>query len=213
MIFRLGLTACSLLLAVLCRAQSGWIPLLNGKDLEGWESVGDGLWTVMQDGTLLGQRDLRRAVHQAWLYTKKEFGEFDLALDYWIRYQGNSGVSIRDSSRAQWAVGQAHDPERTPSHIGYEIQISMGYPDRYPSGSIYLFAQARSGVQRDNDWNHLEIQSRNDGIKVFLNGELVCEHPGDPGRPKRGPIGLQLHDRNTVVMFRNIRIRELSPGL
>ncbi|MCL6507275.1 MAG: DUF1080 domain-containing protein [Bryobacteraceae bacterium] len=145
MIFRLGLTACSLLLAVLCRAQSGWIPLLNGKDLEGWESVGDGLWTVMQDGTLLGQRDLRRAVHQAWLYTKKEFGEFDLALDYWIRYQGNSGVSIRDSSRAQWAVGQAHDPERTPSHIGYEIQISMGYPDRYPSGSIYLFAQARSG--------------------------------------------------------------------
>jgi hypothetical protein len=27
-------------------------------------------------------------------------------------------------------------------------------------------------------------------------------------RPLRGPIGLQLHDRFTWAMFRNIRIRE-----
>ncbi|MCS6953315.1 MAG: DUF1080 domain-containing protein [Bryobacterales bacterium] len=209
--FLTGLLGWITLIPAPSRSQSGWVSLLNGKDLEGWESIGDGLWTVMRDGTLVGQRDLRRAIHQAWLYTKKEFGEFDLQLEYWIRHQGNSGVSFWDTSRAQWAVGTAHDPERTPSHIGYEVQINMGYPDKYPSGSIYLFASARPGVQRENDWNHLEIRARKDGITVFLNGELVCQHPGDPNRPKRGPIGLQLHDRQTVVMFRNIRIRELGP--
>jgi hypothetical protein len=46
-------------------------------------------------------------------------------------------------------------------------------------------------------------------IRVRLNGRLVMEHPGDPQRPKTGPIGLQLHDANTVVMFRNLRIREI----
>ena len=38
------------------------VPLFNGRNLDGWESIGDGQWTVMADGTLLGQRtgDLRK---------------------------------------------------------------------------------------------------------------------------------------------------------
>ncbi|MCX6626522.1 MAG: hypothetical protein NTW28_02685, partial [Candidatus Solibacter sp.] len=37
-------------------------PLFNGKNLDGWEIIGDGQWTVMADGTLVGQRitDLRK---------------------------------------------------------------------------------------------------------------------------------------------------------
>jgi hypothetical protein len=55
----------------------------------------------------------------------------------------------------------------------------------------------------------MEISSRNQKITVRLNGQVVAEHPGDPQRPKTGPIGLQLHDQFSLVMFRNIRIREL----
>ncbi len=198
------------LLAALLAA-AGWIPLFNGKNLEGWEVVGEGVWSVLRDGTLVGQCDPRRpCLHQSWLYTKKEFGEFDLSLEFWTRLGGNSGVSIRDTSRARWAVGAEWDLNRTPSHIGYEIQIANAYPDRFPTGSIYLLDAARDPDMR-NDWNTLEIESRFDRIRVKLNGKLVSQHPGLPDRPKAGPIGLQLHDRNSVVMFRNIRIREISP--
>ncbi len=31
-------------------------PLFNGKNLDGWEVIGDSQWTVMADGTLVGQR-------------------------------------------------------------------------------------------------------------------------------------------------------------
>ncbi|MDW8129468.1 MAG: DUF1080 domain-containing protein [Bryobacterales bacterium] len=200
------------LLAAWLAGAPKWIPLFDGKSLEGWEVVGEGVWTVMSDGTLLGQCDPRNpCLHQSWLYTKKEFGEFDLYLEFWTRLGGNSGVSIRDTSRARWAVGAEWDRERTPSHIGYEIQIINGYPDRYPTGSIYLLAPARDPEMR-NDWNTLEIESRFDRISVKLNGKLVAEHPGLPDRPKFGPIGLQLHDRQSIVMFRNIRIREITPA-
>jgi len=193
-------------------AASGWYPLFNGKNLDGWEVVGEGVWTVLRDGTLVGQCDPRKpCLHQSWLYTKREFDEYDLYLEFWTRLGGNSGISIRDSSRARWAVGAQWDPERTPSHIGYEIQISNGYPDRYPTGSIYLLAAAREPDMR-NDWNSLEIESRHDRIRVKLNGKLVAEHPGLPDRPRVGPIGLQLHDRLSLVMFRNIRIREIKPA-
>ncbi|MBI3680118.1 MAG: DUF1080 domain-containing protein [Acidobacteria bacterium] len=198
-----------LLFILLPAAAADWAALFSGKNLDGWESVGDGVWTVTRDGTLVGQR-ASRAVKQAWLYTRQEFREFDLSLEYWTRLSGNSGVSIRDTSRGKWACGDQWVADKTPSHIGYEIQIWMGDEKTpYPSGSVYLFAKAKSGVQIPNDWNKLEIESRDAVIRVKVNGQPVAEHPGDPRRSKTGPIGLQLHDAASLVMFRNIRIREI----
>src|SRR4051794_9437644 len=37
-------------------ANLGWRPLFDGKTLEGWEPRGDCRWSVLPDGTLLGQR-------------------------------------------------------------------------------------------------------------------------------------------------------------
>jgi hypothetical protein len=39
---------------------------------------------------------------------------------------------------------------------------------------------------------------------------VVAEHAGDPQRSKTGPIGLQLHDQFSIVMFRNVRIAEVG---
>ena len=54
---------------------------------------------------------------------------------------------------------------------------------------------APDGVQKSGEWNQLDIESRNAMIRVRLNGRVVAEHAGDAKRSKRGPIGLQLHDR------------------
>ena len=127
------------------------------------------------------------------------------------RGAGNSGVSIRDATRGKFAAGPAWVADKTPSHNGYEIQIITGHDnEKYPTGSIYLFEAARKGVQNENDWNKMEIRSRDNLITVLVNGQKVAEHAGDPARPKSGPIGLQLHDANSVVMFRNIRINEIK---
>jgi hypothetical protein len=204
--------------------------LFNGKNLDGWEVIGDGQWTVLSDGTLVGQRiaDLRKMMvpgsafttpqqysgwmnSQSWLYTvRNDFGEFDLHVEYWTKTAGNSGVSIRDSSRAKWAITIPVDYTKTPSKIGYEIQINNRYPDPHPSGSIYGFVDAPKEAQHEDDWNAMDISSRNDKITIRLNGHVVAEHPGDPKRPKVGPIGLQLHDQFSISMFRNIRIVEIG---
>jgi hypothetical protein len=206
--------------AVTLPADLGWKPLLNGKDLDGWEPRGDCIWTVMKDGTLLGQRTHQDTVSnsQAWLYTKRnDFGEFDLHAEFWLPPGGNSGISIRDLSRAHYAIGEpdsihpelAGTVKSTPAHIGYEIQIIDDDKETFPTGSVYLFQAARIGVYRPGNWNSMEIESRKDRIRVRVNGELVAESAGDAARSKTGPVGLQLHDRFSFVMFRNIRVREL----
>ena len=185
--------------------------LLKG-NLDNWDVIGDGLWSVLRDGTLVGQRDLKKAEHQAWLYTKKkDYGEFDLHLEWWTRAGGNSGVSLRDTSRAQFAVGAAWDAKKTPAHVGYEIQILDSPREKYSTGSVYLFDAAKPGHQIQGDWNAFDIESRDDMIRVKLNGQLVSQYAGEKGRSKTGPIGLQLHDQNSIVMFRNIHIKELKP--
>ena len=218
----------ALLVLPLPAAAQKFVPLFNGKNLDGWEVIGDGVWIVMSDGTLLGARKPARDVpmpgeqtitrrqytgwrdQQSWLYTiRNDFDEFDLHLAYWARPHGNSGISIRDSSRAKYGIINPPDFTRTPSKIGYEIQINNGYPDPNPTGSIYTLANAKTGFQKENEWNTMDIESRRDLIRVKLNGMVVAEHPGDPARPKTGPIGLQLHDQFSVMMFRDIRIREL----
>lgn len=212
-------------------------PLFNGRNLDGWEVRGEGLWEVLPGGILLGHRDHPKPAdpfntpwpvdarqfqswvyRQAWLYTQREFTDFDLHLEYMIPEGINSGVSIRDRSRAHHAIGEpdAGRPDlaaygkTTPAHIGYEIQIISGTSDKYPSGSVYSFQAAKTGVQRPSDWNSMDIESRADRIRVKINGQVVAESPGDPKRSKTGPIGLQLHDQFTFVLFRNIRIHELS---
>jgi len=192
--------------------ESPWMNLFNGKDLSGWEVRGLGLWSVLDGGILIGQCDPEKpCVPQSWLYTVRDFGEnYDLSLDYWLRVGGNSGVSIGDRQRAKFAI----DPKTgwpTPARTAYEVNIDNGTPHDFDiSGSIYKLVQAKSGVQRQTDWNSLFIEVRRNLIRVRLNGALVAEHPGVPDRPKSGPIGLQLHAPTDVVMFRNLRIRELK---
>ncbi len=144
-----------------------WRPLFDGKTLDGWEPRGDCKWSVLPDGSLLGQRtkgaapaDRKRTTggwaSQAWLYTKAEYGEFDLHLEFWIPAGGNSGVSIRDRSRAHGAIDEpdaarpelATFPKTTPAHIGYEIQIIGDDRETYPTGSIYGLVPAKTGVYR-----------------------------------------------------------------
>jgi hypothetical protein len=213
-------------LALPALAQPGK-PLIT-PSLDAWQIVGDGKWVVNEDGILIAFRypdtaklfASREATatgrqfegwrnQQSWLYTKQEFTEYDLHVEYWITAPGNSGISLRDPSRGKYGITIPPDYTQTPSKLGYEIQIASQYKDPNPTGSIYTLAPAKIGPQKDLRWNALDIESRKNLIRVKLNGQVVAEHPGDPKRPITGPIGLQLHDQFSFIMFRNIRIHEI----
>ena len=60
-------------------------------------------------------------------------------------------ISIRDASRGKYGAASPPDFKRTPSKIGYEIQINNRYPDPHPTGSIYGFMDAKPGSMRDDE--------------------------------------------------------------
>ena len=172
----------ALLLLAPAAVAADWSDLTrNG--LDDWEVLGEGHWRVRSDGVVTayfshdrqkelagpGPIDRERFVwwstRQSWLYTKREYEEFDLHLEYWVNTPGNSGISIRDPSRARCGIAERPDYECTPSKLGYEIQIDSEYTGRWSTGSIYGFARAPEGLAKPGEWNRINIESRTDSIK------------------------------------------------
>jgi hypothetical protein len=190
----------------------GFISLLRGDDLTGWE-VRNGrrdAWQV--DGEVLSCA----ADGGGWLCTSRFYSDFVLRLEYRIPGGGNSGVGLRLPR------------EGGTAHGGIEIRIldddHEQFKDLAPSqytGGIDDQAAARRGVARPpEEWNTYEITCRGPQVKVVLNGEMINEvslderTTGDKGqsaladRPQTGAIGLHCH--GSRVDFRRISIKDLT---
>jgi len=194
----------------------GFQSLFNGKDLgsgdTGWEGGGadaSACWKV-EDGLLLctGQKG-------TWLRSGKQYGDFNLRLEYKLKEGGNSGVFVRVPHDGKHRGRELGDGQ--PS--GVEIQLLDDAAKRYASiepaqfsASIYAVAPANPHVSRPaGEWNSIEIDCRGDRYRVSHNGVQVIDannekSPGLKDRELKGYLGLQNH--NEAVWFRNLRVAE-----
>jgi Domain of Unknown Function (DUF1080) len=175
--------------------------LFDGQSIDGWRMAGPGKFVLQSDRSLQSQGGMGLL----W-YTKKKYKDFVLEVDWKVsRTNDNSGIFIRFSN-----------PDNGPMiavNTGYEIQIDdMAMPDGNPlhkTGAIYNFA-APSNAQASKpvgQWNTFEIEAAGQKYSVKLNGEKVIpEFIGN--RLTEGYIGIQNHDEDSHVSFKNIRIKE-----
>jgi hypothetical protein len=194
---------------------AGWRPLFDGKSLDGWEHVGPGRFLV-EDGMLRTEGGMGLL----W-YSREKLGDCTLRVVYKTATpRANSGVYIRiaDRPKDEWYA----------VHHGYEVQIMDAVPGDRGTGSIYTFARATAQPAKAGEWNTLEVTLRGDRIATAINGVPVAEFdPAGPvperkdtsphGDPERGPrprsgyIGLQNHDERSVVFFKEVSVRPLTP--
>jgi hypothetical protein len=85
-------------------------------------------------------------------------------------------------------------------------------PDGNPfhkTGAIYNFAAPSNQASKSiGKWNTFEIESTNQKYSVVLNGErVISEFIGN--RLTEGHIGIQNHDADSHVSFKNIMIKEV----
>jgi len=178
-------------------AAAGWQPMFNGRDFTGWEQVGKAVWTI-EDGAIVA-RPKPDDYGTGWLVSLKEYSDFRLRLKFRMSPGGNSGIGIRDPSRARGP--------RTPAHMGYEIAIVDNPRATMQTGSIYALAPAVPGKLKSGEWNEFLITCKGRHIEVQLNGEKVSEIDHD--RSLRGVIGFQMHAKDMTVAFKDVEIEGL----
>ena len=196
---------------------TGWADLFKS-DLSDAEFPA-GIWTYA-DGILTASED-------QCIWTKKDYRNFVLDLEFKTAPGTNSGVIVYASDIKDWI----------PNAV--EIQIADDYADQWAKapaswhcGAIFgHLAPAKSAVKKPGEWNRFTITCRGPMIKVVLNGEPVTEmdmrqwtsaktNPDGSeipawlskplaGLPTRGRIGLQGKHAGAPIFFRNMKIKEM----
>jgi hypothetical protein len=208
--FSLCLSALALI-ASTAVAEEGFVPLFDGKTLNGWQGSTNGY--VVEDGVIVCKRD-----GGGNLYTEKEYSNFVFRFEFKLTPGANNGVGIRTPLKGD------------PAYVGMEIQILDDSADVYKNvqdwqrhGSVYGIIAAKRGFLKPvGEWNTEEIICDGRKIKVILNGETIVDgdldeastpktldgkdHPGL--KNEKGHIAFCGHGAH--VEFRNLRIKELK---
>ena len=194
----------------------GFVALFNGKDLSGWKGlVGNpksraGM-TPEQLAEAQKQADVQMREH--WkvedgalvhdgkgqsLCTAKDYGDFEMWVDWKIKPHGDSGIYLRGSPQVQiWDTAV------------------------WPEGSGGLYNNKKNPAKPLHcadkpigQWNRFYIKMVGDRVTIKLNGVLVVdnvvmENYWERDKPiyPTGQIELQHH--GNTLWFKNIYIREL----
>jgi hypothetical protein len=182
----------------------GFKRLFDGKTLDGWKGR-PALWKV-QDGAIRGQTSAQvKLRHNEFLYTTKEYGDFELRLKFRLRNH-NSGVQVRSAAHEDYRVTgyQADIAEKRYAGILYEEGGRGILADVDPTKTAKHIKQS--------DWNDYRILCQGNRIQFWINGQQTVNYTEkkDSAR-KKGVIGLQLHVGPVMMVeFKDIFIRELA---
>jgi Domain of Unknown Function (DUF1080) len=211
--FTIGGRAAAAALAITMTA--GAQQLFNGKNLDGWEFLGR---EPGQQGFAVENGVMHTSDGKGMLwYTREKIGNATIHVVYKMSSEkGNSGVFIR--------IPEIPKTESDAINKGIEVQIDNRDNDWHCTGVLYSMTKAMARPYKPaGEWNTMDITL--DGLRtiVKVNGVLVTDYDGvspvppkeksyepDRGpRPESGYIGLQKHDGEAVISFKEISVRPL----
>ena len=161
----------------------GFVALFNGKDLTGWKGLLKGPYDNPDKRAALAPEKLAKLQQEAdedmrahWkvvdgvlvfdgkgrsLCTAKDYGDFEMLVDWKIEKGGDSGIYLRGSPQVQiWDTGQSHGRRRG------RLRRPLQQPEE-PEQADEGRGQARRRVE------HVPHQHDRRTVTVILNDELV----------------------------------------
>src|SRR5436309_1693206 len=205
----------------------GFVTLFNGKDLTGWRggdtvdhrkwlalpeterAAANAEWTAdMRKHWRVENRELVNDGHGKYATTEKDYGDFELLIEYKTVPKADSGIYLRGVPQVQ--IWDSTETEKfnlgADKGSGGLWNNSPGAPGKDP----LVLADKPFG-----EWNKFRILMTGSRVSVWLNDHLVVDHAilenyydRKTPVPPKGPIQLQTHDGE--IRWRNIFIREIG---
>ncbi len=201
--------------------EKGYVSMFNGKDLTGWKGlVGNPITRAKMSEKELASKQVEANAKAAknWsvkdhsivfngagdnLCSEKQYGDFEMIVDWRITKKGDSGIYLRGTPQVQiWDTSRV------------EVGAQVG------SGGLYNNVKYRSTPLKvaDNpvgDWNHFYIKMIGEKVTVILNGILVVdqlplENYWDRNLPIFPKEAIELQAHGTDLAFRDIYVKEIS---
>lgn len=201
--------------------KEGWTLLFDGKTLDGWQKPNgqpyDGKSWVADNGVLSTDTS---AGHGGDIVTVKQFGDFELSIDFKLEPGTNSGIKYALFKNQN--VGceyQIIDDARHPD-------AKLGKNGNRTLAALYdVLPASNKKVKSVGEWNNVRIVKKGTKREHWLNGTMVLSYDlssdavktavaeskfktnANWGEASPSPILLQFH--GDIIHYRNIKIRNL----
>ncbi len=199
----------------------GFVSMFNGRDLTGWKGlVENPIARAKMSKEELAQKQatVDLTVPESWavkdgmivfngkgnnLCSVKDYGDFEMWVDWRITKNGDSGIYLRGTPQVQiWDTSRLDVGAQVGSGGLYNNSKNQSKPSRLADNAI-------------GDWNTFYIKMIGERVTVVLNGvtvvdNVIMENYWDRAIPifPTGAIELQAH--GTDLGFRNIYVHEIK---
>jgi hypothetical protein len=185
-------------------AEGKFVPLFNGKDLNGWHGDPE-LWKVV-DGVIVGSTDEKQLQgHNSFLIYDKPFKNFVIKAKFKLRNH-NSGIQFRSKELPEF-VCQGYQADMAEKKYTGSLYEEKG------RGVLVLAAEDELKPHfKTDDWNEYLITANGPRVKEEINGFTTVDYEEkDPAKgATEGILALQLHaGQKMKVEFKDIEILEL----
>jgi hypothetical protein len=194
----------------------GFTALFNGKDLTGWKGlVGNPKTRAEMTPEKLAeeQKKADEQMRAHWkvvdgvlvfdgkgksLCTVKDYGDFELFVDWKILPKGDSGIYLRGSPQVQiW------DPVQRPEGSG-----GLYNNKKHPAKPL------KCADKPIGQWNTFRIKMIGEKVTIWLNGELVVdnvvlENYWERDKPIYPTGQIELQNHGNTLYFKNVYLREI----
>ena len=171
---RFAVSVCAVLAFAASSAVSAqdWIPLQDGKSLDGWKAAERPESWVVEDGVFVSRGD-RSHLFYVGKVAKHDFKNFEFSAEVMTTPGANSGIYVHTKWQGPgW-------PE-----AGYEIQVINsnppaekmdGYIEHKMTASVYAVRNTWQAPVADNVWFTYRIRVIGKTLQTFINDKLICD--------------------------------------
>ena len=179
----------------------GWQSLFNGADLQGWTAVpkDPSPWSVT-DGVL-------RGAGKGLLYAhRREYADFHLRAVARVN-DGGSGDILFRTPRESLDQGRPR---------GYDARINATIQNALRTGSLEdtftHFHTGKDPLVKPGEWFTYEVIAQGYRIQLKVNGQTTLDWTDGNRQRSVGHLALQVAGRQSVVEFKAIEVKVLSPS-
>lgn len=177
---------------------SEWIQLYDGESFDGWRISENPEAFKIEDGLIVAHGDRAHLFYDGTV-EDHNFKNFEFKADIKTFPGSNSGIFIHTE----------YQDTGWPSK-GYEVQVNNTHTDWRKTGSIYAIQDVKEAPAKDNEWftQHIIVDGNN--ITVKVDDKVINEYTaGEDSRLSSGTFALQAHDPESIVHYKNIRVKIL----
>jgi glutathione peroxidase len=187
--------------------KAGWHLMFNGEDTSGWVAQGKGQWEV-EDEVLVGRQGDGYLAYTGGKFD--QYADFEFSADIKVSDTNADGKKRSGNSGVYFRTPGPFDKDKAAGGMeGYEAQVDHG-DEKFPTGSIYAYPRGKDGGVKDGEWFNYRIKAEGWRFQIWVNGEQTLDVIENSEKFPKGYFRLQVHLPTTVVMYKNVKVRELG---